>query len=192
MDLSLVIASNIQYLMEHAHITQNELAVQLGLSRQTVSKLLKGKAPFDIVQLEKVARIFRLSVEDLLNEKSLTKAKICYRFTTPESDVPEGMEELLTRYIERYRTLSAKVGDTSIFIPEQYSLFAKVKGKKINVSEWIRWIIILGCAAFVITTIVQSRVQRAKVNKKPIVTIGYITNKHTVTGRGNPKIWIDY
>lgn len=66
------------------------------------------------------------------------------------------------------------------------------KGKKINVSEWIRWIIILGCAAFVITTIVQSRVQRAKVNKKTIVTIGYITNKHTVTGRGNPKIWIDY
>ena len=52
MDLSLVIASNVQHLMEHAHITQNELADQLGLSRQTVSKLLNGKAPFDIAQLE--------------------------------------------------------------------------------------------------------------------------------------------
>ena len=133
MDLSLVIASNIQHLMEHAHITQNEIADQLGLSRQTVSKLLKGKAPFDIVQLEKVASIFRLSVEDLLNEKSLKKIKLCYRLTSSESSVPEGIEELLTQYIERYRMLSAKVGDTSIFIPEQYSLFAKVKGKKINV-----------------------------------------------------------
>lgn len=133
MDLSLIIASNVQHLMEHAHITQNELSDQLGLSRQTVSKLLKGKAPFDIVQLEKVARIFRVSVEDLLNEKGLTKIKICYRLTTPESNVPEGIEELLTQYIERYRTLSVKAGDASIFIPEQYSLYAKVKGKKINV-----------------------------------------------------------
>ena len=133
MDLSLVIASNIQHLVEHAHITQNELAEQLGLSRQTVSKLLKGKAPFDVVQLDKVASIFRVSVEDLLNEKSLTRIKICYRLTTSESNVPEGIEKLLTRYIERYTTLSSKVGDTSIFIPGQYNLFAKVKGKKIGV-----------------------------------------------------------
>lgn len=133
MDLSLVIASNVQHLMEHAHITQNELADQLGLSRQTVSKLLNGKAPFDIAQLEKVARIFRVSVESLLDEKGLTKIKICYRLTTSESNVPEGMAELLTKYIERYSALSATVGDALIFIPEQYSLFAKVKGKKINV-----------------------------------------------------------
>lgn len=133
MDLSLIIATNIQHMMEQAHVTQNELAVQLGLSRQTVSKLLNGKAPFDTVQLEKVAGIFRVSVEDLLNKNSVTEIKICYRLTTSESAVPKGIKELLTQYIEKFRSLSVKVGEPSIFIPEQYNLFAKVKGKKIRV-----------------------------------------------------------
>ena len=133
MDLSLIIATNIQHLMEQAHVTQGELADKLGLSRQTVSKLLKGKVPFDIVQLEKVANIFRVSLEDLLNEKSVTEIKICYRLTKSESTVPTGIKEVITQYIERFRAISIKVGDPSIFIPEQYSLFAKVKGKRIRV-----------------------------------------------------------
>jgi Zn-dependent peptidase ImmA (M78 family)/transcriptional regulator with XRE-family HTH domain len=133
MDLSLIIATNIQHLMEQAHVTQNELAEKLGLSRQTVSKLLKGKAPFDIVQLEKIAGIFRVSLEDLLNENRVTEIKICYRLTTLESNVPKDIKEFLSRYIERFRSLSVKVGDSSIFIPEQYNLFAKVKGKRISV-----------------------------------------------------------
>lgn len=133
MDLSLIIATNIQHMMEQAHVTQNELAIQLGLSRQTVSKLLNGKAPFDTVQLEKVAGIFRVSVEELLNKNSVTEIKICYRLTSSESTVPKGIKELLTQYIEKFRSLSIKVGDPSIFIPEHYNLFAKVKGKRISV-----------------------------------------------------------
>ncbi len=141
MNLTSRIANNISVLMNQAHITQNELADCLGLSRQTVSKYLKGSSSLDVAQLEEIARIFRVPVESLFQETSDHGAKICYRFTMNECSVSDNIRDTLIQYVEKFNILSASTGDCSLFIPEHYELFARVKGKRVSINRELEYII---------------------------------------------------
>ena len=54
-------------------ITQQSLAEQLSVSRQTVSHWECGDRYPDLVMTEKISQILDISIEDLLSEKDMTK-----------------------------------------------------------------------------------------------------------------------
>lgn len=141
MELESVVAVNIQRLMEKNHLTQNELGDYLHLSRQTVSKYLKGKTTFDTVQLIKLAHLFRVPIEQLLANDRASEVKINYRLTSKDCICPTNKDSLIRSYIKQYNSISESVGVFSTYIPEQYDLYASINGEKTNVNRELgNWI----------------------------------------------------
>ena len=58
-------ADNLVYLRQHYGVTQEGLAEQLGVSRQTISSLEKGRYNPSILLAFKIARRFGLQIEDV-------------------------------------------------------------------------------------------------------------------------------
>lgn len=135
MELENVVAVNIQRLMEKNHLTQNELGDYLHLSRQTVSKYLKGKTTFDTVQLVKLAHLFRVPIEQLLADGKGSDVKVYYRPTNLDGRFSSDKKDYIRAYIKKYVEISERVGDYSTFTPEQYDLYASIKGEKININR---------------------------------------------------------
>lgn len=135
MELENVVAINIQRLMEKNHLTQNELGDYLHLSRQTISKYLKGKNTFDTVQLIKLAHLFRVPIEQLLADGKGSDVKVYYRPTNLDRQFSSDKTEFIRSYIKKYIEISELVGDYSTFTPEQYDLYASIKEEKINVNR---------------------------------------------------------
>lgn len=135
MNLETIVASNVKRLMINNHVTQNDLGDYLDLSRQTVAKYLKGNGTFDTVQLVKLAHFFRVPIEQILAGTDEAEVKICYRATENQSNFYSYGEELLRTYIKKFNSIAQAVGYYSVFIPEQYDLFATIRGEKINVNR---------------------------------------------------------
>ena len=135
MELENVVAVNIQRLMEKNHLTQNELGDYLHLSRQTISKYLKGKTTFNTVQLIKLAHLFRVPVDQLLAEGKGSDVKVYYRPTNLDGQFSSDKKDYIRAYIKKYVEISERVGDYSTFTPEQYDLYASIKGEKININR---------------------------------------------------------
>ncbi len=135
MELENVVAVNIQRLMEKNHLTQNELGDYLHLSRQTVSKYLKGKTTFDTVQLIKLAHLFRVPIEQLLADGKGAEIKVYFRPTNLDGQFSSDKKDFIRTYIKKYVEISEQVGDYSTFTPEQYDLYASIKGEKININR---------------------------------------------------------
>ncbi len=135
MELENVVAVNIQRLMEKNHLTQNELGDYLHLSRQTISKYLKGKTTFNTVQLIKLAHLFRVPIEQLLAEGKGSDVKVYYRPTNLDGQFSSDKKDYFRAYIKKYVEISERVGDYSTFTPEQYDLYASIKGEKININR---------------------------------------------------------
>lgn len=64
--LQAVVAGEIRAWMGRRNVNQTALAQALGVSQSQISKRLKGTVPFDIVELEKVARFLGVSVAGLV------------------------------------------------------------------------------------------------------------------------------
>lgn len=135
MELENVVAANIQRLMEKNHLTQNELGDYLHLSRQTISKYIKGKTTFNIVQLIKLAHLFRVPIEQLLADGKGSDVKVYYRPTNLDGQFSSDKKDYIRAYIKKYVEISERVGDYSTFTPEQYDLYASIKGEKININR---------------------------------------------------------
>ena len=135
MELENVVAVNIQRLMEKNHLTQNELGDYLHLSRQTISKYLKGKTTFNTVQLIKLAHLFRVPIEQLLADSKGSDVKVYYRPTNLDGQFSSDKKDYIRAYIKKYVEISERVGDYSTFTPEQYDLYASIKGEKININR---------------------------------------------------------
>ena len=58
-------ADNLVYLRQHYGVTQEGLAEQLGVSRQTISSLEKGRYNPSILLAFKIARRFEMRIEDV-------------------------------------------------------------------------------------------------------------------------------
>lgn len=69
------INENIALLRKEKGITQEELALKLGVSNQAISKWEAGKCCPDIGLLPDLARIFEVSIDALLLGECLTKTK---------------------------------------------------------------------------------------------------------------------
>jgi putative transcriptional regulator len=72
-----ILKNKIRELRQRAWITQEEMAQELGVSRQTVISLEKEKYRPSIVLAFKVARLFKTSIEDVftLEEEDITEYK---------------------------------------------------------------------------------------------------------------------
>ena len=86
---TLKINENIARLRREKGITQEELAVALGVSNQAVSKWEAGKCCPDIEMLPELAGYFRVSIDELMGYKP---------YATPASHVPDDI--LLLQAIE--------------------------------------------------------------------------------------------
>lgn len=64
--MNLILAENLKRLRLHKGCTQDELAVHLGLSKQSVSKWERNEGYPDITLLPKLAAYFHVTVDDLL------------------------------------------------------------------------------------------------------------------------------
>ena len=60
-------AENLIQLRKLKHMSQDELADQIGVSRQTLSKYETGESLPDIEKCKKLADVFGVTVDDLLN-----------------------------------------------------------------------------------------------------------------------------
>lgn len=106
------LGSNLQYLRKlHGSMTQEKLAEQMGVSRQTVSKWETGEASPELDKLMELSRIFSCSIDDLLKSEmgqsedyfsevsvvtvpQFTMARYVIISPNPEDDVQ--------RYLERW------------------------------------------------------------------------------------------
>lgn len=69
MEIRMEIGKKICLLRKNVGITQEQLAQQLGVSRQTISKWESGLSLPDIESVVMISRLFQVSLEDLLEEK---------------------------------------------------------------------------------------------------------------------------
>ena len=62
-----MIGGNIQYLRKSRNMTQEALAEQLGVSRQTVAKWESGESAPDLEMAEKLSRVLDASLDELVH-----------------------------------------------------------------------------------------------------------------------------
>lgn len=64
--MSNTIGNNIRKMRKERHISQEELSKQLNIRRQTISSYERGKSIPDIYILIQMARIFQISLDELV------------------------------------------------------------------------------------------------------------------------------
>lgn len=64
-NMNTIIANNVLSLLRQKDRKQNELAAVLGVSKQTMSKMLSGNRTINAVELMKTAEFFSVKVEEL-------------------------------------------------------------------------------------------------------------------------------
>ena len=67
MDMNTIVANNVLELLSRDGIKQVELAEKIGVSKQTMSKMLSGNRMINIGELQKIASYFDVKMEDLMN-----------------------------------------------------------------------------------------------------------------------------
>ena len=68
-----MISQNIQYLRQKQGMTQEGLAQEIGVSRQTVAKWESGDSLPDIENLSALAKLFNVTLDDLVNHDEHTE-----------------------------------------------------------------------------------------------------------------------
>ena len=97
----------IKQLLKARHMTQDDLANALSISKSAVSQNLNGKSTFDIQNLMQIAKLFEISLDDLLNMKSIV-----------EPSAISGYEKVVQKGLDEIRKV--KPGDLRIQEPDLY------------------------------------------------------------------------
>lgn len=66
LDVNMVIANNILKLLKKEHKNQSDLAMGIGVSRQTMSKIMNGARSINAIELHKIAKYLQVSMEQLM------------------------------------------------------------------------------------------------------------------------------
>ncbi|EKN67978.1 helix-turn-helix transcriptional regulator [Schinkia azotoformans] len=66
------IGEKITLFIEKHHITQQEFADRIGVSKQVMSKIVKGQKATNIQEIQKIADVMNISVDELINHESQT------------------------------------------------------------------------------------------------------------------------
>jgi transcriptional regulator with XRE-family HTH domain len=77
-----IVAVNIKKLREKQGYTQEQLGDYLGISKEQVSYIENLKRPIDVIKLKKIADLFGIQVDDLMNEEITKNLDIAYSFRT--------------------------------------------------------------------------------------------------------------
>ena len=77
-----IVAVNIKKLREKQGLTQEQLGDYLGISKEQVSYIENLKRPIDVIKLKKIADLFGVQVDDLMNEKMTKNLEVAYSFRT--------------------------------------------------------------------------------------------------------------
>lgn len=72
LDMNVVIINNISQTMKDKSVRQVELAEAIGVSRQTMSKMLSGARAINAVELNSIANALKVSLESLVKIPSAT------------------------------------------------------------------------------------------------------------------------
>jgi transcriptional regulator with XRE-family HTH domain len=96
--------------MKKRGMTQDDLAKHLSVSKSAVSQNLRGKSSFDIQNLIAIAKLFDITLDDLLTQTEKTRSR-------PMSD----LERLASEGIKAFEGPSVK--DMRLSVPDVYGTF---------------------------------------------------------------------
>ena len=85
------VGEQIKSLLKERNMTQSDLARELNISKSAVSQNLNGRSTFDIQNLMKIAEIFNISIDTLLNIKEDKNRNIVSEY---ERHVRKGYNEI--------------------------------------------------------------------------------------------------
>lgn len=140
MNLSLV-SQYLQLLRKKHNYTQEQLAQELNLSRQAISKWETGTALPDLDVLLKLSKLYHLTINELLEPKIQTKELFDFEEITK---IPETMlKKILCQFelcdiIKASMGASPKVNDflqtiyTNINFPKEQSMTGRIKVEEIE------------------------------------------------------------
>lgn len=134
MELTEIIAQNIQKLLAEKKVTISELSQSLGISRVTMGNYLRANTTIDSVRLVQIANYFGVSPERLLTKQQDGRPAILFRSALYYQDALDEVEERITQYLDQYVSLAKSVGKSLGFLPEQYNLFTEYKGEVIDIN----------------------------------------------------------
>lgn len=134
MELTEIIAKNIQELLAENKVTVSEISQELGISRVTMGNYLRANTTIDSVRLVQIANYFGVPLERLLTDRSDGRPAILFRSALHYQDAMDGVEEQILKYLDRYIGLAKSVGKNIDFLPEQYNLFAEHNGNMIDIN----------------------------------------------------------
>lgn len=100
------VGNQIKDLLKKNGMTQSDLAEKLSISKSAVSQNLSGRSSFDIENLLKIAKLFNMSIEELIDGKNETQAYV------------SSYEEICAKGVEGFQ--QAKVEDLRIAEPDFY------------------------------------------------------------------------
>ena len=108
MEPNAIIGRNVKNYRENLHYTQDAIAKFLGVKREVISYYENGKREIDLLKLEKLADLFNIELEDLLNDDStIREPKIAFAFRSDglnESDLEKISE--FQRIIKNYSKMN--------------------------------------------------------------------------------------
>lgn len=145
--MKLLISENLKRLREEKGLTQSELADELSVTPQSVSRWEKGLAYPDIEKLPQLSKLFDVSIDELMGNgksklHSITEELIKVRtrlFENPEDSVRREYFDLLeqsvnigsNRFLCEYYNASRKMKNDKIVSDEKYSKVKETVAKKL-------------------------------------------------------------
>jgi len=102
----------IKQLLKDHHMTQDDLAEKLSVTKSAVSQNLNGKSSFDVHNLMRIASLFEMSLDDILNCRLPSKLD-----GDPDKEKSE-YERVLKRGIEEFQKIPSM--DVQIKAPDLY------------------------------------------------------------------------
>lgn len=66
------IGEKITHFIEKNHMSQQDFADRIGVSKQVMSKIVKGQKATNIQEIEKIADVMNVSIDELIRRKSET------------------------------------------------------------------------------------------------------------------------
>lgn len=117
-NLRVVIGNNIAMYRKQANLTQADLAQQLNFTDKAVSKWERGDSVPDVMTLVELARLFGITVNDLLGEPAQQPAPVAAE--KPVRRVNKGVIQMLVSLLVWFVALFAYVVLDSVSVPRSW------------------------------------------------------------------------
>ncbi len=129
MNAAKIIGRNIDKARQEKEISYQELAQVLGVTRQTISKYIKGEQAIDSEKLYKLASFFNKSFEYFIQESDGEALRVMFRADFPDDNFTDELRAMIQdRLQKQWEVLNLAGKDMVSFLPPQYKL--KLSGKK--------------------------------------------------------------